>query len=49
MTKTPVTSPPIGVSTPEALFTTVLEKAPVIGMELMKDPAMFDNPMEISS
>lgn len=43
-TREPVTTPPIGVCTPDALFTAVLVKLPVVGIDLTKLPAKLQRP-----
>lgn len=42
--KQPVTMPPKGVRTPDALFTAVLVKLPAVGRELTKLPARLHKP-----
>lgn len=43
-TRDPVIKPPIGVFTPEALFTAVLVKLPVVGIDREKLPKMLQSP-----
>ena len=43
-TRRPVKMPPIGVLTPEALFTAVLVKLPAVGIDLTKLPKMLLRP-----
>lgn len=43
-TRHPVITPPIGVFTPEALFTAVLVKLPVVGIDREKLPKMLQSP-----
>lgn len=48
-TRQPVNIPPIGVLTPEALFTAVLVKLPAVGIDLAKLPNTLHKPRAIIS